>query len=144
MAKFYGKNYLAWKRKMETPLPNKQNIPAPVPVDARNLIADKIHQLNAWRLRAARECKCYYSRAAEGYRDASDFAVSQKRIVSSKLASTLQDLSCSIVYYQRNDSLLTQRASIRYKTSRTLKPIRLGPTQTCLSTIGSKANVMTA
>ena len=69
---------------------------------------------------------------------------SQKRIVGSRLASVLQDLSRSIVYYQRKDSLLTQRASMRYRMSRTLKSIRLGPVQTCLSTIGSPTETSTS
>ena len=36
---------------------SKRNIPMSVPVDAGNPTADKTHQLDAGRLRAARECE---------------------------------------------------------------------------------------
>ena len=60
-AKFNGKNYFAWRRKMETQLRAlgqwevvTGTITAPVPADPRNPTADETRLLDAWTLRAAR------------------------------------------------------------------------------------------
>jgi len=60
-AKFNGKNYFAWRRKMETQLRAlgqwevvNGTTTAPVPANAANPTADETRQLDAWRLRTAR------------------------------------------------------------------------------------------
>ena len=60
-AKFKGKNYFAWRRKMETQLraPGQLDVvtgvlTVPRPVDVRNPTAKETRLLDAWTLRAAR------------------------------------------------------------------------------------------